>query len=231
MVNSHHWIVPIPGGSYGEHYDVWGVSVAPAFFSTRDVALSLLMIGSVLFLVNVSLVTFLPETSQPRMSDRMLFAGLILPSVLMYGDPGGVFYNIAPIDFTLTVIGSPIYTFFFTGSWAVASHFTFIYTWIMPWLGVLQFGLGMIQILALRFYEGKRLGRLGMSAVIVASLVISLFLGVNGLAGFPIAFSNLGAVVLPLPLLTIGILIRALSNQSLESTDISSDVDRDHQGL
>lgn len=209
MVQSRMWGGTLPGGGA---WDRWGTSVAPEFFLLRDASLFFLMFASILFLMLIWIDIYQTEKPQLGRLDRNILAGLFLPSLILYGDPGGAFYNIAPIDFGVTAILSPIYNFTFTGMWSTGSKIALNgLPSILLLLGLVELILGFSQVLVLRYYELKRVSMRVFLMPIVASLAISLLLFIGGLPDFLSPFSGYAKLSMPVPLLTIGILIRGLS--------------------
>jgi hypothetical protein len=217
LVKSYMWSGEFPTGGY---WDAWGVRIYPGFFEVRDFAISLLMMASVLYPVRLWLDNIGSGDSAKNARDYHLYAGLLLPSVIVFGQPGGHFYPdnmLGTIDFGLTGFVSPVCNFVFTGEYQLGASIIFVG---LPsplfLLGVISFILALGQIVALKSYEKKRIG-LGLFLVpVLTSLVFSVLLFGNSfpsmnysLYGWYI-FPHFAEVCYAIPMLTIGVLVKAI---------------------
>ncbi len=160
--------------------------------------------------------------ANPNRVGLVVLSGLLLPGVFIFGQPfGDSIFESTAIEFGLTGIVTPIYTFFFTTIFHVGARVDLSFL-PSPWpfipsplleLSLIFFGLGILQILFLRFYLRQRISVKYFLLPILISLAMSLFIFLNNLTmswtltsryieGFTV-------MAFPLPVLTIGVLIRA----------------------
>jgi hypothetical protein len=206
---SYFWIVPLE--PWPTHGDVWGARIYDGYYQWRDSAISLLVMASLCYLFLMWLDTRNTSKFQMNPGNRHLYASLLLPSMFTFGYPGGTFYN-GPVGFSLTGIISPTYNYFFNGwSGATIVSANLLTPLLVP--SVIVFVIGFLQIVGLILYERKWIG-LGVFLVpVVTSLIFSvILLGSIFPASYfgPVYNPDFVEVIFSIPILTIGILIRAL---------------------
>jgi len=214
------------GGRTGSMYwDAVGVRIYPGFFEARNFAISLLIIASLLYPVRIWFDNLASTKQSKRTRDYHLYAGLLLPSVVTFGQVSGSFYPTnpfisGPFDFTLTGIASPLYNFVFTGDYYInASIILAGLPSPLLVLGDIFFILGIIQILALKAYEKKQIN-LGLFLVpVLANVTFSILLFGSSFPSLSFngyiwrEFPHFAEVCYAIPVLTIGVLVKAIGIQ------------------
>ena len=106
---------------------------------------------------------------------------------------------------------SPIYNYIFTG-WTGASIRIIAYTPLfIP--SFIVFALGFLKVISLRLYEKNRIRRSLFLIPVVASLIFTFLLISNIIPAsyfIPAYFTHLITITFSVPILTIGVLIRAI---------------------
>jgi hypothetical protein len=213
MVESYSTSESTPTGGI---VDIYGVVIFQNFFIYRNIAVLLLIMALILYPVWMWHGSNHPNTLVMNHKSISLIIGLLLPSFFMYGNPGGFFSGIAPTDFELTGVVTPIYNFIFSGFWAIDSRVTLsgLYPHQFALLGVYMLFLGIVQIKSLRFLEQGKIGIRLFLILITANLVFILLLSGNVLPSsfLPsnlVSYSySLARYNIPTPMFTIGILIQ-----------------------
>jgi hypothetical protein len=200
-------------GSYpGPIYDYWGVRVYDGFYWYLGVALSLLLAASALFLALEVIGAWRPRYVNPRIAGWNLGFGLLLPTLFTWGIPYGTFYHMTTPGFGLTGITSPVYAFVFTGSYYYDASFVLLSAFgPFQLLGAIQFLLGVGQYIALKRFEQQRLRLALFLLPVLASLLQTVLVFGAALPQALTMFENLVLFTLPVPVFTIGILIRAVA--------------------
>ena len=222
MVQSYHWGGISPSGDI---WSTWGVILYPNFFIHRQIAIFLLLMAVILY--PIWMWRSVNHTNKPtvKRSSNNLILGLFLPSFFIYGNPGGFYYGIAPTEFELTGVVTPIYNFIFTGVSSIDSGVTLsgLFPHQFALLGVYMFLFGLVQIKSLRFLEQGRIGIRLFLLLIIVNLVFVLLLFGNAMPSsfLPsnlVSYSyTLAKLSIPTPMFTIGILIQARSIQKMKS--------------
>jgi hypothetical protein len=212
FATSYFWGVEIRPGSYA---DYWGARVYLGYYWWRNLAISLLALASLVYLFLMYLDFRNLSRWQKEIDNHYLYAGLFLPSVFTFGYPGGVFYN-GYVGFSLTGIISPLFYYIFTG-WSGASIRIIAYTpLLIP--SVIVFVLGFLQVISLRQYEKNRIGLRTFLLPVVANLVFTILMTGNLVpTSYPVSsyLTHIVTITFSVPILTIGILIRACGNKYL----------------
>ncbi len=207
FATSYYWGVEIRPGSYA---DYWGARLYTGYYLWRNLAISLLALAALLYILLMYFDFREPSRTQSKSKNYHLYAGLLLPSVFTFGYPGGPFYS-GYVGFSLTGMISPIYNYIFTG-WTGASIRIIAYTPLyVP--SFIVFALGFLQVVSLRQYEKNRIGLRSFLLPVVASLIFSVLMIGNIV---PVSYfvssynTQLITITFSVPILTIGILIRAI---------------------
>ena len=205
------------GGTYpGPIWDAWGARIYPGFFEIRDFAIAILFVASVFYPIRLWLDDQM--TSRPSNSTRNLhlYTGLLLPSIVTFGNPLGMFYY-NTIDFSLTGVVAPIYNFCFSGINGVASSFT-ITSGLSPFIvwGFICFILAAAQIGTVKIYELSDRSLVIVLIPVLINLGLTLFFFggplpfvITGYRFSPIYYSEFAQISYMLPFVSIGVLIRA----------------------
>lgn len=208
------------GGSWpGPIWDSWGVEIGSGFFLHRDLALCVLVAASLLYPFRIWTSNTQMEKSSSSSLDFNIYAGLLLPSVIVFGFPGGIIYGSPVVEFGVTGIVTPIYNFFFTGIYTIDSRIV-LNGIPSPFAGagLLFFVLGLIQIVSLKGLLSQRIGINLFLLPILANLVVSfLIFGCNVIPLWTIVgynIPNLAMFCVPTPILSVGVLVRGYQEQS-----------------
>ncbi|NHI88801.1 MAG: hypothetical protein EAX87_04705 [Candidatus Thorarchaeota archaeon] len=206
----YFWGIEIRPGTIA---DYWGARVYPGYYWWRNLAILLLVSGSLVYLILMYLDFRNLSRSQKVVRNYHLYAGLFLPSVFTFGYPGGSFYN-GYVGFSLTGMISPLFNYIFTG-WSGAGIRTIASTpLLIP--SFIVFVLGVLQVISLRQYEKNRIGLKIFLIPVLASLVFTVLMIGNTLPTIYLVSSFLSQMVtitFSVPILTIGILIRACGSK------------------
>ncbi|MFW9832947.1 MAG: hypothetical protein ACFFEK_03045 [Candidatus Thorarchaeota archaeon] len=214
FVKSYMW----GGGTYpGPIWDAWGAKIYPGFFVVRDFAIAILFVASIIYPIRLWLddqMTIRPSDSTRNFH---LYAGFLLPSIVTFGDPLGMFYY-DYIDFSLTGVVAPLYNFCFSGVYGVASTFT-ITSVLSPFIiwGFICFILAAAQISAAKIYEISGQGLAIVLIPVLINLGLTLFyfggslpLVITGYGFSPFNYSEFAQISYMLPFVSIGVLVRAI---------------------
>ncbi len=206
-VQSYFWGVEIWPGTYA---DYWGVRLFDAYYFIFYSGFYLLIAASVLFIARIALDTRRASYTESDSARWHLRFGLLLPAILTWGIPQGTFYGGVRPGFVITGVITPLYNYVFSGLYGLDASFVLTTGWSPFYLlGVLQFFIALTQYVALKRYEARRIGLRLFLIPILASLVQSALLFGIGLPEILCAVEDLALATLPVPIFTIGILIRA----------------------
>lgn len=217
---SYFWGVEIWPGTYA---DVWGVRLHDGYYVLFHSGLYLLLAASVLFIARIVVDSRKASFTESDSAMWHLRLGLLLPAILTWGVPQGSFYGGISPGFIITGVITPLYHFIFSGLYGLDASLVLTAGWSPFYLlGIIQFFLGTTQYVALKRYEAHRISlRIFLIPILVSLIQSALLLG-TGLPGFLCAVEDLALVTLPIPVFTIGVLLRALARppQALSPEDI-----------
>ena len=223
FVVSYMWGGETPSGVI---WDAWGARIYPGFFVIRDFALTILFLASIIYPIRLWLddrMTIRPSNSTRNFH---LYSGLLLPSIVTFGNPLGMFYYDS-IEFSLTGVVAPIYNFCFSGINGIASTFT-ITTGSSPFIvwGFICFILAAAQIGAVKIYELSKQGVVIVLIPVLINLTLTLlFFGgslplvITGYVFIPFT-SEFAHISYMLPFVSIGVLVRALGVRDCKRRDV-----------
>ena len=125
LAEPYMWGGEFPSGGY---WDAWGVRIYPGFYEALDLAVSLLIIASLLYPVRLWFDDIGSRKLPEIVRDVHVYAGLLLPSIVSFGQITGHFYpegGYRTLDLGFTGIASPLYNFVFTGNYELDASIVF----------------------------------------------------------------------------------------------------------
>ena len=204
----------------GTILDLAGVVRDPSYIIHRNNAIILLLMASILYPIWVWFSNNQSDTNVLNYRKSGLIIGLLLPSFYIYGMPGPT------NQIELTGVVTPLYNFIFTWYYHIASRVTLtgLYPHQFALLGIWILFLALLQIVSLRFLEQDRISVRTFLIPAIVNLVFMLLLSANALPSSFLLTNQvlysyaLAQLNVPIPMFTIGVLIRGRTILKIKST-------------